>query len=83
MELIINVENVYGKSEGKNALLSEIPNYVDMVTKLAEGKKIVTLTGAGPVWLYLIIAHVLHGKVALLQYDSPVTGHVTIHDHRS
>lgn len=30
------------------------------------------ITGAGPVWAYLKIAHALHGKVARLTYKSPV-----------
>jgi hypothetical protein len=35
---------------------------------------IVSLEHAGraPVWLYLRIAHVLHGKVKTLLYDSPI-----------
>jgi len=41
----------------------------------------VILIGAAPVWLYLKIAHVLHGKVKKLIYHSPVTGDVTIFDH--
>jgi hypothetical protein len=41
----------------------------------------VVLTGAGPVWLYLKIAHVLHGKAKRLIYRSPVTGDVIIFDH--
>jgi hypothetical protein len=30
-----------------------------------------TLTGAGPVWGYLCIAHALHGRVAKLTYAAP------------
>ena len=41
----------------------------------------VVLTGAGPVWLYLKIAHALHGKAKKLVYRSPVTGDVVIFDH--
>lgn len=29
------------------------------------------LTGAGPVWGYLCIAHALHGRVASLTYEAP------------
>ncbi len=36
------------------------------------------LTGAGPVWLYLKIAHALHGVARKLIYRSPVTGDVVI-----
>jgi hypothetical protein len=45
-----------------------------------EGHEI-TLTGAAPVWLYLKIAHALHGKARKLIYSSPVTGEVVIFDH--
>ena len=44
-------------------------------------KKLVVLTGAGPVWLYLKIAHSLHGKALKLYYRSPITGDVMIFDH--
>lgn len=30
-----------------------------------------TLTGAGPVWGYLAIAHALHGRVVKLTYAAP------------
>jgi len=39
------------------------------------------LTGAAPVWLYLRVAHALHGKARKLIYRSPVTGDVAIFDH--
>jgi hypothetical protein len=31
----------------------------------------VTLTGAGPVWGHLAIAHALHGRAARLTYSAP------------
>jgi CRISPR-associated protein (Cas_csx3) len=55
--------------------------YVKKALDLAgEGTEVV-LTGAGPVWLYLKIAHALHGKAKKLIYRSPVTGDVIIFDH--
>ncbi|RLA95047.1 MAG: hypothetical protein DRG83_19050 [Deltaproteobacteria bacterium] len=39
------------------------------------------LTGQVPIWLYLAVAHALHGKAKKLVYDSPVTGEVVIFDH--
>jgi hypothetical protein len=45
-----------------------------------EGQDVV-LTGAAPVWLYLRIAHALHGKAKSLHYRSPVTGDVLVFDH--
>lgn len=35
----------------------------------------VVLTGPGPVWAYLCIAHALHGRVAALRYAAPNTPH--------
>ncbi|MCX7965501.1 MAG: CRISPR-associated protein Csx3 [Syntrophorhabdaceae bacterium] len=46
----------------------------------SEGNDVV-LTGQGPIWLYLKIAHALHGKAFRLIYRSPVTGDVMIFDH--
>lgn len=64
-----------------NAKLSELDEYVQRARELAgEGKEIV-LTGAAPVWLYLKIAHALHGKARKLVYRSPAAGDVTIFDH--
>ena len=63
------------------AKLSDLGRYVQDARALAgEGEEVV-LTGAGPVWLYLKIAHALHGKARKLIYRSPVTGDVVIFDH--
>jgi hypothetical protein len=52
-----------------------------MVEKLAGNGNAIILTGPGPVWLYLRLAHALHGKAISLHYDSPVTGPVEIFNH--
>jgi CRISPR-associated protein Csx3 len=63
------------------AKLSALPRYIEKSLKLAgEGNEII-LTGKAPVWLYLSIAHALHGKAKKLTYRSPVTGDVVIFDH--
>ncbi len=63
------------------AKLSDLPIYIDKAVNLAgEGNEIV-LTGKAPVWLYLAVAHALHGKARKLVYRSPVTGDVVIFDH--
>ncbi len=55
------------------AKLVETDSYIEKAKELAgEGKEII-LTGAAPVWLYLKIAHSLHGKAKKLIYHSPVT----------
>lgn len=63
------------------AKLSELDSYALRAQEQAgEGNDIV-LTGQAPVWLYLKIAHALHGKARKLIYRSPVTGDVVIFDH--
>jgi hypothetical protein len=63
------------------AKLSQLDEYLKKAKSLAgEGNEIV-LTGQAPVWLYLKVAHALHGKARKLTYRSPVTSDVTIFDH--
>jgi len=65
----------------ETAKLSDLPIYLQGALEHAgEGHDIV-LTGQAPVWLYLKIAHALHGKARKLIYRSPVTGDVVIFDH--
>ena len=78
-QIIIDVSTFY--SETDTARLSDLPAYINKAQDLAgEGNEVV-LTGPAPVWLYLKIAHALHGKSRKLIYRSPVTGDVTIFDH--
>jgi len=75
--VVINIEQEYGEQ----AKLAELETYLARASELAgEGNEVV-LTGRGPIWLYLTIAHALHGKARKLIYDSPVTGKVVIFDH--
>lgn len=64
-----------------NAKLAELDNYVQKAKLMAGEGNNVILTGAAPMWLYLKIAHALHGKAKKLIYNSPVTGNVVIFDH--
>lgn len=41
----------------------------------------VTLTGPGPVWGYLAIAHALHGRVAKLIYAAPNAPEIAVFSH--
>lgn len=63
------------------AKLSELETYVQKAKELADEGNEVVITGGAPVWLYLKIAHALHGKAKKLIYRSPVTGDVVIFDH--
>ena len=63
------------------AKLYKIDEYIENAKLQAgEGNEVV-LTGEGPIWLYLLIAHALHGKAKRLFYESPVTGRVEIFNH--
>lgn len=63
------------------AKISELSSYINNALETAgEGNEIV-LTGRAPVWLYLAVAHALHGKAKKLVYRSPVTGDMVIFDH--
>ncbi|MBZ0168244.1 CRISPR-associated protein (Cas_csx3) [Candidatus Methylomirabilis lanthanidiphila] len=74
---VIDLKLLYGEQ----AKLAELQGYVEQALTLAgEGNEVV-LTGRAPVWLYLKIAHALHGKARRLIYTSPVTGEVVIFDH--
>lgn len=43
----------------------------------------VTLTGPGPVWGYLVIAHALHGRIPKLTYAAPNAPDITVWHHGS
>ncbi|MCX8125544.1 MAG: hypothetical protein N3E40_00165, partial [Dehalococcoidia bacterium] len=70
-----------------NTLFNGTAKLADLDAMVARAKELagegddVVLTGAGPVWLYLAVAHALHGKARKLVYRSPATGDVLIFDH--
>ena len=76
-EVIIDFSTFYTS----RAKFSELSSYRQKAIDLADNDKEVILTGAAPVWLYLDIAHALHGKVKSLIYRSPVTGDAVIGDY--
>ncbi len=73
----INVQELYGEQ----AKLDQIPEYTKQAKAMAGNGADIVLTGPGPVWLYLVVAHELHGLARSLCYDSPVTGEVEIFNH--
>ncbi len=76
-QLTIDLKSLYTDT----AKLADLPDYVAKALELAgEGNEVV-LTGQAPIWLYLKVAHALHGKARKLIYTSPVTGEVVIFDH--
>ena len=76
-EIIIDLSTFYTS----RARFSELCSYRQKAIDLTGNDKEVILTGAAPVWLYLDIAHALHGKVKSLVYRSPVTGDAVIGDY--
>ena len=74
---MIDLKTLYGET----AKLADLPVYLDRAKALAGEGNDVVLTGQAPVWLYLKVAHALHGRVKKLTYTSPVTGEVVIFDH--
>ena len=75
--VVVDLKSLYGEV----AKLDELPLYLERAKELAgEGNEVV-LTGQAPVWLYLAVAHALHGKARRLLYSSPTTGEVPVFDH--
>ena len=75
--IVVDLKTLYGEI----AKLSILPQYLEQALALAgEGQEVV-LTGAAPVWLYLKVAHALHGKAKRLIYRSPVVRDVVVFDH--
>jgi CRISPR-associated protein (Cas_csx3) len=53
------------------AKLDQLQTYMKKAQQIAgEGNEVV-LTGRGPIWLYLKIAHALHGRAKKLIYRAP------------
>ncbi|MEC4685194.1 MAG: CRISPR-associated protein Csx3 [Nitrospirota bacterium] len=65
----------------ETAKLADLDSYIRKAEEMAGNGNEVILTGRAPVWLYLRVAHALHGKVKKLIYRSPVTGDILIFDH--
>ena len=77
--LTIDLEKLYIATE--TAKLADLDTYEQRAKEIAGIGQVVKLTGRAPVWLYLRIAHALHGTAKALIYDSPVTGEVIIFNH--
>jgi len=77
--MILDLSTLYTTTG--TAKLADLPNYEAQVKQLVPSGADVTITGAGPVWMYLRLAHTLHGIARTLTYDSPVTGPVVVFDH--
>lgn len=74
---IIDISNLFDQL----AKIDKLQSYIDNAVEIAGKGNEVILTGKAPVWLYLSVAHALHGIARKLIYRSPVTGDVVIFDH--
>lgn len=76
--MIINLSSFFADT----AKLSHLDQYKQKaVERAGEGAEVV-LTGPAPVWLYLAIAHELHGRARKLYYRSPaLKDDLLIFDH--
>lgn len=63
------------------AKIADLPTYEAAAKYAIPPGGDATLTGPGPVWLYLRLAHALHGHCRSLTYVSPVTGSILVFDH--
>jgi len=77
--VILHLETLFAATG--TAKLADLPAYEARVKDLVPAGADVTITGQAPVWLYLRVAHLLHGRVRILTYDSPVTGPVEVFNH--
>ncbi len=77
MKVTVDLSTLYSG----RAKIKESENYISKALEMAGEGNDVVLNGAAPIWLYLKIAHALHGKAKKLIYSSPVTGEVEIFNH--
>jgi len=77
--VVIDISELY--KDTNTAKIAQIDSYIKKAREMAGEANEVILTGAGPIWLYLKVAHALHGVAKKLIYRSPVTGDVVIFDH--
>lgn len=77
--IAINLSELY--ADTGTAKLRNCADYLQQIKEQAGEGNHITITGAAPVWLYLKVAHALHGKAKTLTYDSPASGKVVVFDH--
>lgn len=77
--IVIDVKTLYGET----AKLAELDVYERRALELAGEGNDVIVTGQGPIWLYLHLAHRLHGHAKRLSYRAPALteGDIVIFDH--
>ena len=70
--MALDLSTLYAATE--QAKLADLPKYEQAALAQVPAGADVTLTGRAPIWLYLRIAHLLHGHANVLRYVSPPAG---------
>jgi hypothetical protein len=78
--LTIDVEALY-RRHGDTARLELLERYEREALELAGRGAHVLLTGRAPIWLYLRLAHALHGVARRLTYENGPGDRIEIFDH--
>jgi hypothetical protein len=73
--------NLPATQETADRLAAAAAEHVGKWTPGTEPPRPVTLTGAAPVWAYLVIAHALHGRVPALYYAAPNAPRIKVFGH--
>jgi len=66
------------------AKLGKLDEYLASVETMPLNGRDVVITGNAPVWLYLKVAHALHGRAKRLYYETPAlkdVGRIIIFNH--
>jgi hypothetical protein len=72
--IVLDLKNLFTEISGETAKLADLEQYIfQAIRKTGEGNTVI-LTGGAPIWLYLKVAHALHGKVKRLLYSAPGQG---------
>lgn len=72
--ITIDLKTIFTQISGETAKLADLDKYVCRALEIAGEGNPVLLTGGAPIWMYLKIAHALHGKAQKLSYTSPGQG---------
>ena len=80
--MAIDVHTIFS-AFGATALQQQLPDYEATALREAGEGRDVILTGRGPIWLYVRLAHALHGTARSLRYRAPEAGDVLVFDHTS
>lgn len=76
-EIRIDLEHLYKGT----AKLADLDTYMARAQESAGRGNLIVLTGRAPVWLYLKIAHALHGSARKLVYRDGQGNEVVVFDH--